>query len=70
MDDAEQNGTDISAWVQSFDDVTGNATNRGRIRLTKSNTLDVWHVWKISGAVTDASGYTKLALTYIDGSGS
>jgi len=70
VDDAEQNGTDISAWVQSFDDVTGNATNRGRIRLTKSNTLDVWHVWKISGAVTDASGYTKLALTYIDGSGS
>jgi len=70
VDDAEQNGTDVSAWVQSFDDVTGNATNRGRIRLTKSNTLDVWHVWKISGAVTDASGYTKLALTYIDGAGS
>ncbi len=70
VDDAEQNGTDVSAWIQSFDDVTGNATNRGRIRVTKSNTLDVWHVWKISGAVTDASGYTKLALTYIDGAGS
>jgi len=70
VDDNEANGTDVSSWVQSFDDVTGNATNRGRIRVTKSNTLDVWHVWKISGAVTDASGYTKLALTYIDGSGS
>ena len=69
VDDNEANGTDVSSWVQSFDDVTGNATNRGRIRLTKSNTLDVWHVWNISGAVTDASGYTKLALTYIDGSG-
>ena len=69
VDDLEANGTDVSAWVQSFDDVTGNASNRGRIRVTKSNTLDTWHVWKITGAVTDASGYTKLALTYIDGAG-
>ena len=69
VDDLEANATDVSAWVQSFDDVTGNDTNRGRIRVTKSNALDVWHVWKISGAVTDATGYTKLALTYIDGAG-
>ena len=70
VDDADANALDVSAWLQSFDDVTGNATNRGRIRLTKSNSVNVWHVWKISGAVTDASGYTKLALTYIDGAGS
>jgi len=69
VDDAEINGTDVSAWLLSFDDVTGNATNRGRIRVTKSNTLDTWHVWKITGASTDASGYVKLALTYIDGNG-
>ena len=69
VDDAEINGTDVSAWVQSFDDVTGNATNRGRIRMSKSNTLDTWAVWKVSGAVTDASGYSKLVLTYIDGAG-
>jgi len=70
VDDLDANGTDISAWVQSFDDVTGNATNRGRLRVTKSNSLTVWHTFKISGAITDASGYTKLALTYIDGAGS
>ena len=70
VDDLDANGTDISAWVQSFDDVTGNATNRGRLRVTKSNSLSVWHSFKISGAVTDASGYTKLTLVYIDGSGS
>ena len=70
VDDEDANGTDISAWVQSFDDVTGNATNRGRLRVTKSNSLAVWHTFKISGAITDASGYTKLALTYIDGAGS
>ena len=53
IDDLEANGTNVEAWLQSFDDVTGNATNRGRIRVSKANTLDVWHVWKISGAATD-----------------
>jgi len=69
VDDLDAAGTDVSAWVQSFDDVSQNATNRGRVRVSKSNTLDTWHVFKVSGAVTDASGYTKVALTYIDGAG-
>lgn len=69
VDDNEINGTDVSAWVQSFDDVAGNATNRGRIRMSKANTLDTWAVFKVSGANTNASGYNKLALTYIDTAG-
>ena len=70
IDDAEANGTDVSAWVQSFDDVVANPTNRGRIRVSKANTLDTWHVFRVNAAVTDASGYTKIPLTYIDGAGS
>jgi len=70
VDDLEANGTDVVAWVQSFDDVIGNATNRGRIRVSKANTLDTWHVFKVNAAITDASGYTKIPLTYIDGAGS
>ena len=69
IDDLDAAGTDVSAWVQSFDDVSGNDTNRGRIRVSKSNTLDTWHVFKVSAAVVDASGYTKVNLTYIDGAG-
>jgi hypothetical protein len=69
IDDNEINGTDVSAWVLSFDDVSSSASNRGRIRMSKSNTLDTWAVYKISGASTDASGYVKLALTYIDSAG-
>ena len=69
IDDLEANGTDVSAWLLSFDDVVANPTNRGRIRVSKSNTLDTWHVFKISGASTDASGYVKLTLTYVDGAG-
>ena len=69
IDDLEFNGTDISSWVQSWDDVTGNDTNRGRIRISKANTLDTWMVFKVTGAITDASGYSKITLVYIDSAG-
>ena len=69
IDDLEFNGTDVSAWVQSWDDVTGNDTNRGRIRISKANTLDTWMVFKVTGAITDASGYSKISLVYIDSAG-
>jgi hypothetical protein len=69
IDDLEANGTDVSAWVQSWDDVAGNDTNRGRIRISKANTLDTWMVFKVTGAITDASGYSKISLVYIDNAG-
>ena len=69
IDDKEYNGTDVSAWVQSFDDVSGNDTNRGRLRISKANTLDTWAVFKVTGAVTDATGYTKITLVHIDSAG-
>ena len=69
IDDLEFNGTDVSAWVQSWDDVAGNDTNRGRIRISKANTLDTWMVFKVTGAITDATGYSKISLVYIDSAG-
>ena len=70
IDDADAFANDVTAWVQSFDDVTGNAPSRGRIRMYKANSIGVFAVYKISGAITDASGYTKVPLTYIAGAGS
>jgi hypothetical protein len=70
IDDLEFNGTDVTAWVQSWDDVSGNDTNRGRIRISKANTLDTWMVFKVTGAITDATGYSKISLVYIDSAGS
>ena len=69
IDDLEFNGTDVSAWIQSWDDVVGNDTNRGRIRISKANTLDTWMVFKVTGAITDATGYSKISLVYIDSAG-
>ena len=69
IDDLEFNGTNVEAWVQSWDDVTGNDTNRGRIRISKANSLDTWMVFKVTGSITNASGYSKVSLVYIDSAG-
>ena len=69
VDDLDYNATNVEAWVQSFDDVSGNATNRGRMRVSKADDLGVWHSLKVSAAVTNASGYTKITFVYIDGAG-
>ena len=69
IDDLEFNGTNVEAWVQSWDDVTGNDTNRGRVRISKANSLDTWIVFKVTGAITNASGYSKVSLSYIDTAG-
>jgi hypothetical protein len=69
IDDVDYDETNVEAWVQSFDDVTGNTTNRGRIRIRKANDLSKWVTFKVNAAVTNASGYTKIPVAYIDGSG-
>ena len=35
---------------KAWDDVTGNDTNRGRIRISKANSLDTWMVFKVTGS--------------------
>ena len=69
IDDEDFNGTDVSSWVQSFDDVSGNDTNRGRIRIQNAGTLTTYITFKVTGAVTDATGYTKVTVSHIASSG-
>ena len=69
VDDVEYNATDISAWVQSWDDNATNYTNRGRLRVQKAGTLNTWAVFNITAAITDASGYSKATLAHVDSSG-
>ena len=65
VDDLDYNATDISAWVQSWDDNATNYTNRGRIRVAKAGTLNTWAIFNITAAVTDASGYSKATLVHV-----
>ena len=69
IDDADLAGADISGLVQSWDDSTTTAL-RGTITLVKETNTAVWAQWNITGAATNASGYTKQALTYVAGTGS
>jgi len=69
IDDADLAGADISGLVQSWDDSTNSAL-RGTITLIKETNAAVWATWNITGAATNASGYTKQALTYVAGTGS
>ncbi len=69
IDDADDASADISGYVQSFDDVS-NATARGIITITKEGTASTYATFKVSGAVTDASGYTKVPATHVVSNGS
>lgn len=68
IDDADDNSVDISAFIQSFDDVS-NSVARGTILITKEGTPSTFAFFKVSGAVTDASGYTKVPVTHVVSNG-
>ena len=69
IDDADDNAVDISGFVQSFDDIT-NSVARGIIHVEKEGTPSTFATFKVSGAVTDASGYTKVPVTHVISNGS
>ena len=69
VDDADSAGANIEAYVLSWDDSTTTAL-RGTITMTKRDNPAIFAIWNITGASTDASGYSKLALTYVTGTGS
>ena len=68
VDDADDASADISGFVQSWDDIS-NSSARGIVTITKEGTASTYATFKVSGAVTDASGYTKVPVTHIVSSG-
>jgi len=68
IDDVDDNSVNISSFVQSWDDVP-NATARGILLITKEGTPSTYAMFKISGAVTNASGYSKVPLTHVVSNG-
>ena len=68
VDDADDASADITSYVQSWDDVT-NAVARGIVTITKEGTASTYATFKVTGAVTDASGYTKVPVTHVVSSG-
>ena len=69
IDDVDDAGVSVSTFVQSWDDIV-NATARGIITIRKEATPTTFATFKVSGTVTNASGYTKVPVTHIVSSGS
>ena len=69
VDSQDDAGANIESFVRSWDDAV-NSTARGIITITKEGTPSTFWVGKISSAVVNASGYTKVNVTHIVSNGS
>ena len=66
VDDSD-GATDISAWVQSWDN--SSSGSKGFITIAGTpNSSSPLVIFKVNGTVTDASGYTKVPVAYVAGS--
>lgn len=64
IDDVEAGSVSVNAWVDTWDDVT-NAVARGMIYIASYGATNAILVYKVTGAVTSASTYSKVAVTHV-----
>ena len=69
MDDVDANSASINTLVDSWDDSSTSAL-RGTIKVTQKADNAIFAIYNVTGAVTSASTYTKIPVTYITGAGS
>jgi len=62
FDDVERNSVSINALIDSLDDPT--ATNSASIYIQEAGSATAGVMFKVSGAVTSASTYSKVAVTH------
>lgn len=60
--------TDVTDWIATWDD--SNSAVRGELTFISATDAAVWAKFQITGSNTDASGYRKVVLTYVDHAGS
>tara|TARA_R110002051_G_scaffold18015_3_gene51986 strand:- start:1893 stop:3278 length:1386 start_codon:yes stop_codon:yes gene_type:complete len=68
VDDLDSGGGAISTFVQTWDNSTTTGS-RGYIYVVQKASAVNYAVFEIDGAVTDASGYTKIPVNYMSGDG-
>lgn len=66
---AESGNPDVSTFVLAWDDST-NTSLRGTLVLKKTTASQNFAIYSITGASTDNSGWTQLAVTHVQSSGS
>jgi hypothetical protein len=68
VDDVEAGGASINSFVDSWDDSTNTAL-RGTVTIAKTAAPENFHIFNVTGAVTSASTYSKVAVGHVLSSG-
>jgi hypothetical protein len=68
MDDVDANSISVNSLVDSWDDST-NRDIRGTIVVKKQTAPENYHIFNVTGQVTSASTYSKIAVSYVLTSG-
>lgn len=66
IDNEEIGGTDISAYLNTFDDST--STTKGYLYLVNVADATIFAIFKVTGSVVDGTGYRKVTVVPIVGS--
>ena len=67
IDDEDDNGTDIQAFLRTIDDST--STIKGHFKISNKTNADDFAIFTISSA-TEQSGFHQVACSYVSGSAS
>lgn len=67
IDNVDSTGVTVSSILDTWDDSTN--TVRGTLTLRGVDNTAVVHVFNVTGSVVDGTGYRKLTVAYIGGSG-
>jgi hypothetical protein len=68
IDNTDANGVTVTTLLDSWDD-SSNTAHRGTLRIQKVGDPTVFREFTISGAVTDGTGYRKIAVTPVVSNG-
>lgn len=67
IDNVDSDGVTMSSVIDTFDDSTN--TTRGTLTIRSKLDASVKYVYRVTGAVVDGTGYRKVTLAYVAGSG-
>ena len=67
IDDVDANAVNINSFVDSWDD--SGSTVKGRLVVKKQTAPENYHMFNVTGAVTSASTYSKVAVTHVVSTG-
>lgn len=68
LDNVDADGVTVTGDLDTWDDSTTTAS-RGKLTLRALTNSAIKYVFNVTGSVVDGTGYRKLTLTYVSGSG-